>query len=99
MLNLFRKVVLLMLTGSILAGGSSLSRASVGFPATNSEASGSTTQPEAIAANQLICTAQVLAIMAEALKQASMADATVANGTEPTTSPVSDQTIPTVWGM
>jgi hypothetical protein len=101
-LNLNRKFVLLTMTGALLAGGANLSNASVGLPAVNSAASGSTEQQGTIGASQpspLACPAQVLAIMAEALKQASIADATGVDGKERATGSIPDQTPSTVWGM
>jgi hypothetical protein len=98
MLNLARKFVLLSMTGTFLAGGSNLSSASnVSTAAGEAHANGSTGQHEPTGASRptpFSCPAEVLAILAKAFNQASITDATVLDGQEPSTGSVPDQSNP-----
>ena len=88
MTNLTRKFALLTMSGALFACGSNLSSASVGSAAVNADPNGSTKQQEPTGASRpgpFACPAEVLTIMAKALKEASMTDATVLDGQEPST--------------
>ena len=88
MFNLTREFALLTLSGALLACGSNLSSASAGSAAVDADANGSTKQQEPTGASRpgpFACPAEVLTIMAKALKEASMTDATVLDGQEPST--------------
>lgn len=87
MFNLTRNFALLAMSGALLAGSSNLTRASnVSDVAVNAEAYDSAAQQEPAPANRpgpFACPAEVLLIVAKALNQASMTDATVVDGQAP----------------
>jgi hypothetical protein len=82
------------MTGALLAGGYNLSNASVGNAAVKAEANGSPEQQEPMGASHrgpFACPAEVLTIMAKALNQASITDATVSDGQEPSTGSIPEE--------
>ena len=92
MINLTRKFALLTMSGALLACGSNLSSAS--SAPVNADANGSTKQQEPTGASRpgpFACPAEVLTIMAKALKEASMSDATVLDEQEPSTGSTSEE--------
>ena len=94
MFSVTRKFALLTMSGALLASGANLSSASVGSAAANADANGSTKQQEPAGASRpgpFACPAEVLTIMAKALKEASMTDATVSDGQEPSTGSVPEE--------
>jgi hypothetical protein len=102
MIDLTYKFVLLTITGALLACGSNLSSASnVSNAIGKADANGGAEQQEPMDAKRpapFACPAEVLAIMAKALNQASMTDAQVVDGKEPVYGSSPSQAYQIIWG-